>query len=246
VALAWQVAQLVPLYIAGPIARPTGPTLRVVSQNVFTHNTNYQAVFDLVEREDPDILFLIESNQRWQREMAPLEATYPFTLHIPSRSNFGLSVYAKEPWSAIEVARFGRAQLPSLVLHLDTPEGPVQLIATHTVPPINPNYSALRNEHLVELGEWIAASALPTLLVGDLNTTPWSPAFHDLVRAGYLQNTQRGYGISPTWTLHNLPGIPIDHALVTRGVAIGDRRTGPQIGSDHRAVIVDFAAAPGN
>ncbi len=244
VCLAWNVAQLVPLYLPGPIARPQGETMRLLSQNVFTHNQNHQAVLDLVAREDPEIVVLIETSRRWVHKMAPLEEIYPHTLHQPSRDNFGISVYSKHPWTSAEIVRLGQAQLPSVVMMLDTPEGPLQILATHTVPPVSERYSAYRNDQLAEIGKFVASRGLPTLVVGDLNATPWSPAFHDLLKEGNLRNTQQGYGIQPTWTLKKLPGIPIDHALVTKGIAVGDRRVGPEIGSDHRGVIVDFAIAP--
>lgn len=242
--LVWQGAQLVPLYLPSPIARPQGPTMRLLSQNVFTNNENHQAVLDLVAREDPDIVILIETNRRWVKRMEPLEATYPHTLHQPSRDNFGISIYSKRPWISAEVVRLGSAQIASLVVKYDTPEGPLQLIATHTVPPVSAAYAAYRNHQLLEVAKFVASSGLPTMVAGDLNSTPWSPAFHDLLDEGNLRNTQRGHGVAPTWTLKNLPGIPIDHVLVTEGIAVGERRVGPQIGSDHRGVIVDFAVEP--
>lgn len=244
VCLAWHVAQLAPLYVSGPIATPEGATRRLVVQNVFTSNQQAEAMLALAQREQPDVLVLIETNDRWVREMKSLGTDYPHTLHQPSRDNFGLSLYSRHPWMSAEVVRLGQAQLPSIVVIYDMPDGPLQILATHTLPPVSAEYSALRNDQLRAIGTYVAARGLPTMVVGDLNTTCWSPVFHDLLEQGNLRNSQRGIGVAPTWTLGLLPGIAIDHVLVTRGVAIGDRRVGPPIGSDHRGVIVDFAVAP--
>ena len=39
-------------------------------------------------------------------------------------------------------------------------------------------------------------------------------------------------------------GIPIDHLLHSAELQIVDRRTGPDVGSDHRGLVVDIAPVP--
>jgi len=45
-----------------------------------------------------------------------------------------------------------------------------------------------------------------------------------------------------------MPGslrIPLDNCLVSEEVAVAGRRVGPDIGSDHLPLVVDFALASG-
>jgi endonuclease/exonuclease/phosphatase (EEP) superfamily protein YafD len=79
------------------------------------------------------------------------------------------------------------------------------------------------------------------IVLGDLNTTSWSPYFRDLLADSGLADTRRGFGVLGSWP--DLPSplrIPIDHCLVSDKVAVHDRRIGPPVGSDHRGVIVDL------
>lgn len=76
-------------------------------------------------------------------------------------------------------------------------------------------------------------------LVGDLNTSPWSPVFKDLRQQSGLKNSMQGFGIQPTWPSFIPPlWTPLDHLLHSENFKVLDRKTGPHIGSDHYPVEV--------
>ena len=81
-----------------------------------------------------------------------------------------------------------------------------------------------------------------TIVAGDLNCTPWSPNFVDLLKSSNLINSGLGHGLAISWTPIPITalGLPIDHVLVGDGIQVADRKVGPHVGSDHRPVIVDF------
>jgi endonuclease/exonuclease/phosphatase (EEP) superfamily protein YafD len=108
------------------------------------------------------------------------------------------------------------------------------LLATHPVPPVGAEYTELRNRQLTEISTFLADSFGPVILVGDLNTTPWSPAFKDLLQVTGLQNSMKGFGIQPSWPSFIPPlWIPLDHLLHSPDLSIQTRKAGPDIGSDH-------------
>jgi endonuclease/exonuclease/phosphatase (EEP) superfamily protein YafD len=80
------------------------------------------------------------------------------------------------------------------------------------------------------------------VLLGDLNTTSWSPHFRDLINTAGLKDSRAGFGIQPTWPAGTPPlWIPLDHCLVSPEIKVHDRRVGPNVGSDHFPVIVEFS-----
>ena len=85
------------------------------------------------------------------------------------------------------------------------------------------------------LGAYRRRSRLPTVVAGDLNATPWSPAFNELDDLGL----RRATGLAPTWpsALHGISGIPIDHVPASRHWRLVASGRGPDPGSDHRPVI---------
>jgi endonuclease/exonuclease/phosphatase (EEP) superfamily protein YafD len=80
----------------------------------------------------------------------------------------------------------------------------------------------------------------PTLVLGDLNVTPWSPHFRALLREGRLADSARGFGWQASWPAYSLPlRIAIDHCLVSAEFTVLRRRLGPHVGSDHLPVFVE-------
>jgi endonuclease/exonuclease/phosphatase (EEP) superfamily protein YafD len=99
----------------------------------------------------------------------------------------------------------------------------------------------VRNVKLAALVKRATASAIPTVLAGDLNATPWSSAFSGLAQLGL----RRASGFTATWpaVLQGVLGPPNDQALVTQHWAVVARQVGPLLGSDHLPVLVRLVPA---
>ena len=83
----------------------------------------------------------------------------------------------------------------------------------------------------------------PLVVVGDFNATPWSPALRTFLDELDLN----GLNVAATWPVwFGFAGIPIDHALVSENLIITHIETGPNIGSDHRPVMIDVALDQGS
>ena len=119
---------------------------------------------------------------------------------------------------------------------------PLHLIGAHLLAPTHSAYFNMRNDHLEELASTAQRLPEPVMLIGDLNTSTWSPYFADLKQASGLKDGRPGFGIQATWPVRfPLLRIPIDHCLVSPAIAIRDWARGPDIGSDHYPLVVDFS-----
>ena len=68
------------------------------------------------------------------------------------------------------------------------------------------------------------------------------PALGPLRLADVREATVDGFGLQPTWpAAAPWLGVPIDHVLASPSIGIRRREVGPDVGSDHRGVMVEFA-----
>ena len=223
---------------------------RLLCQNVLTSNEQVNWVEALIREQDPDVVILMETNERWERELSGLSERYPSQRFVHSRGNFGIAILSKQAWRSLEVVRVEPLKLPSLILKYDLGAGTaepttLQIVATHPIPPMDERRTQNRNDQLTELALRVERDA-PAILAGDLNLTPWSPQFQRVLNAGGLTDAALGFGVSPSW--HVLPtflgGIKIDHVLINRLVRPLDYKVLRPVGSDHRGVLLEFSADP--
>jgi endonuclease/exonuclease/phosphatase (EEP) superfamily protein YafD len=240
---ALNLAAVLPVYRGGGDYTTPGRPLRLVSANIEASNTHSDKVLDLVAQEDPDVLVLTEFTYRWFDDLHDLDARYPDRVLLPHDDNFGIALYSRLPivdWQPLEAFD---ADLRGVLAHLSASGRTFTLIAVHTVPPIGGEASRLRNRQLRQLARLARGVSGPLLLAGDLNTSPWSPNFADLLSESGLRDSRRGFGVEPTWPSFFPPPMrtPIDHCLAPPTVRILDRCVGPYTGSDHLPIVVDFA-----
>lgn len=232
---------IVPLYRGSPPARPAGALLlRAMLINVNTHRGDPERVRRAVQAADPDILVLEEISSRWLQELLWLRASHPHRRVRAREDNFGIGLYSRLPLTETKVVTLSGAGVPSILATVETGSGPLRVVATHPVPPGGAAYSRWRNEQLQRLPELIDP-ALPMVLLGDLNVTPWSHHFQRLLKQTGLRDSARGRGFQPTWPSDNpLLRIPIDHCLHSSDLVVIEREIGEDLGSDHFPVVVDL------
>jgi len=243
--LAMNVWAIVPLY-GKPLGTPTANRpLRMVAANIYRQNREHDRFLDLVDREEPDIVLVIEVDVRWVDALDELTQTYPYSKSVPRDDSFGVAIYSKLPLVDISMQAMDEWELPVVVATLAHEDQTFTIIGAHTLPPRNSVLAAGRNQQLLGLADLARETDGPLLLAGDLNVSSWSPYFDDLTRKSRLRDSRVGFGIQPTWSSGFwLMGIPIDHVLVSSEVTVRDRRIGNDVGSDHLPVIIDFEIAP--
>ncbi|MCG8442762.1 MAG: endonuclease/exonuclease/phosphatase family protein [Caulobacterales bacterium] len=97
-----------------------------------------------------------------------------------------------------------------------------------------------RREEVVRTTAYTAQETTPALFIGDFSATPWSPIMADVKRFDHLR-VDCGHPWRATWRSKSwLGGLPIDLAYVSQGVR-ARCSLGPEMGSDHFAVIVRMA-----
>jgi endonuclease/exonuclease/phosphatase (EEP) superfamily protein YafD len=216
--------------------------LRVVSFNLLAANERYDDVMAFVERVDADVVFLHESSRPWEEAAEAAGLGYRVVKTRDEEHIFGTLVMVR---GDAEVQSFGftprEPRSVEVLLALDSGRR-VAILGVHAVAPVTARDNGLRDAQLAFAANWAANQSMPTVVAGDLNSTPWSHSFRDLVAEGGLRDSQRGFGLQPSFPAASsiVFRIPIDHVLVSEEIAVADRRLGPPIGSDHYPLIVDL------
>jgi endonuclease/exonuclease/phosphatase (EEP) superfamily protein YafD len=214
---------------------PVLPKLGIVSVNVFSGNQTPQKVLDYVEQIDPDLVVALEVTPDWEERLSALDEKFPHQMVQSRPGNFGIAIYSRLPLISSRFAPLSEEN-SAIVARVEIDGSPVTIIAAHPCPPGGSRNTRLRNIQLAELARLAAAPEGPVVLAGDLNVTPFSPAFQTLLDDGGLSDPRLRTGLKPTWPAgRRILQIPIDHCLVGNGASarIG---VGPDIGSDHLPV----------
>lgn len=249
-ALAW------PYVVAPPQARSAdrAPAVRILWANVHSWATNLAALKALVETEKPDIAVLTELAASHGETLRQLRSLLPFQSVLPDGNPRDLVLLSARPPVAVEFDHSTGPGTPLLAAQLCPVDGfCFTLLALHAARPVphgtvmrdlELNHAAAVARHDIERGDRV-------ILVGDLNTTPFSPAFSHLLAAGGLVDaavapSERPHVPVATWGLYPqlLPGLAIDHVLLGPGLEVVELRAGPPIGSDHLPLILDVRPGP--
>lgn len=232
------------LYLPRP--QPTSEErFRVVSFNLQGSNERFDDVVRFLDRVDPDVVFLHEASRPWEERLAT--APLPHRV-VRTRSDdliFGTLVLVG---TGAEVEGFGFAEdEPRAVeVGLTLASGArVDLLGVHPLAPTTEDRTALRDAQLGFATGWAARGSGPRLVTGDFNSGPWSHAFQRLLRDGGMLDSQRGFGLQPSFPATGplVLRVAIDHLVHSPELVVLDRRLGPALGSDHFPLVVDLAVA---
>ena len=238
---------VVPYYVADPPAAHGGATIpvRLMLANLYYRNRDYGSFVDAVRRERPDAIVLQELTDKWWAGVSELRHEFPHHYAIPRKGGSGIGILSRYPLEHAELLGFDDSLQPGIVARLDVEGTPLTVLAIHPPTPLRAAKLAFRNKQLVESAARMRETEGAKVLIGDLNTSPWSPYFLDLVRESGLRDARAGSGVWPTWPAPLPPfmKIPIDHCLVGEGVRVDRIRAGEWLGSDHLPLVVDVAIA---
>ncbi len=222
----------------------------VTVSNVLSSNQNVDAILADVLQDDPDVLVILELTSGQAEEIDQrTRPNYPHSIVRPDDwGNFGIGLYSKHPFDFSEVFQLNE-KIDSIEARITVDKHRYRIIGTHPLPPVRATGFASRNEHLRQLAHRLGHKKnhlenLPTIVVGDLNVTPWSPCFAYIVNPfTTLRRATIGFDVTPTWyVLPIFPlGLVLDHALISDDLVCTDKRIGGPTGSDHRSVTVTIA-----
>jgi endonuclease/exonuclease/phosphatase (EEP) superfamily protein YafD len=239
-AAAWAVFWAAPRWPQDQPELADSQPLRVVGVNLWHDHAVVEEFVAWLDTLDPpvDVIGLGEVHEA--RSLALLREHFADGLSDPSS---GVALFSRLPLTQTESLLFDRGR-PLLRADLELGGQSVSIFSGHALVPVGGGHQEL----LAEMGRRVGAREHAVLLA-DLNTTPWAREFHGLLRAGGLRDARRGSWPWATWQRRGrsaLFRLPIDHVLVRGAVRVQAFTRAPDLGSDHRALLVDLeVGSPG-
>jgi endonuclease/exonuclease/phosphatase (EEP) superfamily protein YafD len=213
--------------------------LRVVTANLWFANTDHAALLAWLTQSNADVIALQEVTAAWAAALDVTAQAYPYRKVLAREDPYGIAVLSRWPLERAEAVDFAEDGLPSLVATVDINGRKVQVIALHTHWPVVPGLQAARDQVLDRAAALAHAQPESTILLGDLNLTPYAPAFARLLAQSGLRDAFADATWRPTWQAAFWPlALPIDHVLVPAASCGIVHEIGPYVGSDHRPVRV--------
>ena len=219
---------------------PARGSLRLVVANVEVGNTDFAAVGRLVTRTHPDVFGVTELTPAMARHLARELPQYHGRVLEPRGDAYGIGIFSRVPLRSARVVHLpADGGPPTAVVSVRLAGRSVAVVVTHVHTPFAGSIHVRQLEALAEarpsLGERV-------VVCGDFNTPPWSGPLRDFAGSAGLRDLYGGHawrGYSwPTWS--SLLRVPLDNCFVSSGVAVTDYRDGPNVGSDHRPLVVDL------
>lgn len=241
VSVLWNAGLILPYYIpVGPSTVPESATsISLISLNVYTSNTDKDAVLAYLRERQPDLIVVMEVDDRWERALSQLKDLYPHHLIQSRADNFGIGLLSRWPLINARFVKLAETDLPNVVAQVEKEGRQFQIVGTHPLPPIGSEYTRERNAQLNEVAGLVQKAQLPCIVAGDFNATPWSSAFREFSKRSGLRDSALGRGIQGSWNAKSpLIRIPIDHVFVPMNAVVTKRILGPNVGSDHYPVEV--------
>ena len=237
---ALSLAQVLPWYSGQDPSGSPEPGVKLLVSNVNQGNRRYELLERLIAGEKPDVVGLVEVNQRWQRELGYLRARYPHHFEMPDERFVGLGLYSRLPLENARTLRVPGGSTPAIAATLKAPGGDVEILIVHPVPPMDASLIRRRNEQIRGLAQHAQSAQGPLVMAGDFNITMWNAGYRPLVEAGGLRNAREGRGIRPTWPALGPLGVPIDHILASPEINLRNFRVLGRVGSDHLPIAAEF------
>lgn len=230
-------------------AQPTaegGSPLRVMTYNMHGRATRQAAFLEFVHAEQPDVILLTELPNYYDWLTDGLGADYPHRIDGNRGRPHDVMVFSRWPVAGFHIDRSVDRAEPVLAADLceegrKDPSQCIRLVALHAVAPLGQG-AAKQNAQLALAARLLAdTQSAHAVLAGDLNVTPWAPAFRRLIEATGLRDAALGRSVTATWMSRQpMVGLAIDHVLASAEIGVRDYMVGPDLGSDHLPVIASL------
>lgn len=224
--------------------------IHLIVGNVYQYNTNYKKALTLIQKKNPDLIFLVETDQAWADALTPLHEMYEHRILLPLDNTYGLVLYSKFQIIRQKVNYLVNQEIPSLEIDVKLRNGQlITLYAIHPTPPVPGESlnSTERDAEILIVGKKSKENQLPSLVMGDLNDVAWSYTTSLFLKISEMADPRRGRGFYNTFhAKYPIFRWPLDHVFLSHQFGLSRIKVLPAIGSDHFLIELKAILTPSN
>ncbi len=219
-----------------------GAGLKIFTANVLKDNREYERMLQQVRDQDPDIIFLIETDKKWEEATNVLQKDYPHTLKKPLDNTYGLLFYCRLEVTESSINFLVEADVPSIELTVVLANGvPVKIYGLHPKPPVpyESMHSTAKDKELMKVALAIENYTGPCIVIGDLNDVAWSRITKLFRKVSGLMDPRLGRGFYSTFSAKKKwIRFPLDYIFCSAHFLLQRMKKLPRNGSDHFAMFI--------
>ncbi len=224
---------------AEPAPRTTGSGVRIYALNTWDDHPDLASLEHALAALDADVLVLSEIDAKKRSMITRLAKRYDHVMSCAHRTECAMVLLSRLPVLAGGADRGHNDMPPIAWAQVDASTrggGTLTIVGTHVHRPTRD--TILHRRQMQTLAGILQKTPGAIVLAGDLNTSPWSASYRQLLSATRLAPA---HALLPTWPMWPLtaPQVAIDHVLVTYDIEVVAAGPGAGVGSDHAPLIAD-------
>jgi endonuclease/exonuclease/phosphatase family metal-dependent hydrolase len=252
-----------PYFLPKQVPSAGGPTVRVLTFNVWGYNRTPSEIEAWIREVNPDLVFLQEISSDYARDAAPdLLDMYPYQFARATSEGWGGNL-TLSPYPIVERQILDLEGVPvQQRLVLDFNGHPLAVYNIHLAfPAVTPRIrlpidtfyfrtalgydTRVRNAQIGDLLDILKAEPLPYIVAGDFNTSDQSPIYGELAAVMRDSFREAGMGLGASWPVSRVLGLPrfipplirIDYIWHSDHFRALSAHQGPEQRSDHLPLL---------
>ncbi len=220
---------------------PADQHISIVSANVLMENTDHEALRALIDREDPDVLLLMETDAKWIAALEGQLSRYSTVIRHPLVNHYGMVFATRLKAIKAETVFLVDDETPTALAELQGPGGRFLFVGLHPRPPVPGTSTKDRDAQIKRAALLADRTYLPVVAMGDFNDVAWSWTSERFKEYGGFRDPRVGRGTLPSFDAKSwYMRFPIDQLYLTDEIGLISFDRLESFGSDHfpmKAVI---------
>lgn len=225
--------------------RQTDVHLRLLEMNVEYTNSRYDQARKLIRESNADLVVIEELTPLWLAALSDVLKDYQYRVLEPLDNPYGNGVFSKIPVQNSEIGHSGPKNHPTIKVDLLSNGKSLSLIHTHLQGPVSPANYDQHQADAREAARLLEPSNTNAIFCGDMNSSSWCSPLSKVAGDGNMRESCKLPGMQLSWpTKKRFPYFPIlaiDHCFTRGEVKVESCEIGPDFGSDHFPLILDFS-----